>query len=501
MLNTRASGVLMHISSLPSGCGIGVMGDETKKFIRKIKDMGFSYWQVLPLNSPDSFGSPYASNAAFALSHMLISPDELKKSGLVSGSDVENSRYSGSPYTADYEFADKSHTELLQKAYKNINDDLRNEIEDFCRENRWCESYSLFMAAKEKFENKPWYEWNEKFARYENAVENSAELKERQDYYKFVQYIAFSQWREIKQYANEIGVKILGDMPIYVSTDSADVWSHRKLFEIDERTFTRKRVSGVPPDYFSADGQLWGNPLYDWAAMEKDNYRWWCDRIKASLKLFDTVRIDHFRAFASYWAVPADSETAKNGEWQKGPSMKLFNKIKEELGEVPIVAEDLGVFGEDVAELLEDTEFPGMRVIQFGFDPNGDSTHLPHNYPQNTIAYVGTHDNNTLLAWLWEATPAERKFALDYCGFDGENWGEGGFSSPSCRKIIETVWRSSAKLAVISYQDMCGFGSDARMNVPGRALGNWQFRTTDETINQIDSDYYKKINDLFRRTN
>lgn len=501
MLNTRASGVLMHITSLPSRYAVGVMGSETKRFIRKIKDMGFSYWQVLPLNSPDFYGSPYASNAAFAISHLLIDPDGLKALGLIGEGELERFAYKGSPYTADYEFADKSRTELLKIAYKNINDDIKNKIDLFCGENPWCESYSLFMSAKEKFNNKPWYLWDEKFACYEKALENSDELKESQNYYKFVQYIAFLQWREIKQYANENGVKILGDMPIYVSTDSADVWSNTELFQIDKRTFKRKKVSGVPPDYFSADGQLWGNPLYDWVAMQKDNYRWWCDRIKFSLKLFDTVRIDHFRAFASYWAVPAESQTAKNGEWQKGPGINLFNKIKEEIGEVPIVAEDLGVFGEDVIELLDDTQFPGMRVIQFGFDPGGDSTHLPHNYPLNTIAYVGTHDNNTLLGWLWEATPEEREFALRYCSFDGENWGEGGFYSQSCRKIIETVWRSSAKLAVISYQDMCGFGSDARMNVPGRASGNWQFRTTQETINQIDSDYYKKINDLFRRTN
>lgn len=501
MLNTRASGVLMHITSLPSKYGIGVMGEETKKFIRKIKDMGFSYWQVLPLCPTDFYGSPYASNAAFALSYLLIDPDTLKNDGYVTAADIERSVYFGSPYTADYEFAGKSRMELLKIAYSKINDDTREKVKQFCEENRWCESYSLFCAAKDAFDGKPWYEWDEKFARYEIAKENSAELKESQDFYKFIQYIAFSQWHGIKQYANENGVKILGDMPIYVSGDSADVWSNTELFEIDKRSFQRKRVSGVPPDYFSADGQLWGNPLYDWNAMEKDNYRWWRDRIKSSLKLFDTVRIDHFRAFASYWAIPATSETAKNGEWVDGPKMKLFNAIKDDIGEVPIVAEDLGVFGDDVVKLLKDTDFPGMRVIQFGFDPMGDSTHLPHNYPLNTVAYVGTHDNTTLLAWLWEATPEERKFALDYCGFSGENWGDGGFYSPSCRKIIETVWRSSAKIAMISFQDLCGFGSDARMNVPGRAFGNWQFRTTEDTVNQIDKDYYRHINDLFRRTN
>lgn len=499
MLNTRASGVLMAVSSLPSRYGIGVMGESAKRFVLKIKEMGFSYWQVLPLNPPDFHGSPYASDAAFAISYLLIDPDGLLNMGLVSNEDLERSVYYGSPYTADYEFAAKSRFELLKLAYKNMDDALRAKINAFCEEHPWCESYSLFEAAKEKFQGLPWYKWEEKFARYETAVQHREELRDLQDFYKFVQYIAFTQWREIKQFANELGVKILGDMPIYVSFDSVDVWSNRRLFELDDETFARKRVSGVPPDYFSEDGQLWGNPLYDWVAMEEDNYRWWCDRIHEALQLYDTVRIDHFRAFASYWAVPAESETAKNGVWETGPGEKLFRAIFNAFGEVPIVAEDLGTFGEDVVKLLADTKFPGMRVIQFGFDPDGDSTHLPHNYPQNCVAYVGTHDNTTLLAWLWEASERERAFALDYCGFAGDNWGEGGFRSPSCRKIIETVWRSSAKLAVIAYQDLCGFGSDARMNVPGRAVGNWQFRTTQEMISQIDTAYYQKINRLFKR--
>ena len=499
MLNTRASGVLMHLSSLPSRYAIGVMGDEAKRFIDKIAAMGFSYWQVLPLNPPDFYGSPYTSNAAFAISHMFISPDELVKSGLVSETDIERSIYYGSPYTADFEFAYNSRLELLKIAFGNINDETKGKIEAFKKENPWCEAYSLYCAAKDLNGNKPWYEWDKKYAYYENCLKNKKDIEASADFYCFVQYIAFSQWREIKLYANDHGVKILGDMPIYMSMDSVDVWSNRELFDIDYDDFSQKSVAGVPPDYFSADGQLWGNPLYNWKAMEKDGYKWWIARLKASLKLFDTVRIDHFRAFASYWAVPATEKTAKNGEWRKGPAMKLFDKVKDELGDLPIVAEDLGTFGEDVVKLLEDTQFPGMRVIQFGFDANVDSTHLPHNYPKNSIAYVGTHDNTTLLAWLWEASENDRRFALDYCGFKGDNWGEGGFYSPSCRAIIETVWRSPSLISIISFQDLCGFGSDARMNVPGRAFGNWQFRTTEDTINQIDESYFKKINHLFKR--
>ncbi|MEG2080353.1 MAG: 4-alpha-glucanotransferase [Oscillospiraceae bacterium] len=499
MFKNRASGVLMHITSLPSKYGIGVMGENAKYFIDKIKSMGFSVWQVLPLNPPNLFGSPYASNSAFAISHMLIDPEGLFKIGLISKEELENSVYPNSPYTTDYDFAYNKSLSLLRLAFKNINSDLKEKIENFCLTNEWVNAYSLYEALKEKNGGTPWFEWEEKYARYELLEKNDGELISLQNFYKFVQFIAFSQWQEIKNYANEKGVKILGDMPVYVSFDSCDVWSNRSLFEIDDKTFERKRVAGVPPDYFSADGQLWGNPLYDWNEMERTDFSWWCDRILASQKIFDMVRIDHFRAFASYWAVDSKSETAKTGEWLDGPKMKLFDAIGEKIKDYPIIAEDLGTFGEDVIELLENTKFPGMRVIQFGFDPMGDSTHLPHNYPQNSIAYVGTHDNATLLAWLWEATPAERRFALDYCGFEGENWGDGGFKSKSCRKIIETVWRSSAKIAIISFQDLCGFGGDARMNVPSRASGNWQFRTTNDTIEQIDSQYYKKINSLFRR--
>lgn len=499
MLNKRGCGILMHLSSLPSRFGIGVMGKETKSFIDKISYMGFSYWQVLPLNPPDFFGSPYTSNAVFAISHMFIDPDSLVKAGLVNQTDIERSVYYGSAYTADYEFAYNSRLELLRLAYQNVDNKIFKEIEKFKNEHPWCHAYSLFNALKEKNNNTPWYEWEEKYARYENCENDSDDLRQSANFYSFVQYIAFTQWNEIKDYATSKGVKIIGDMPIYVSMDSVDVWSNRRYFEIDDKDFSKKKVAGVPPDYFSQDGQLWGNPLYNWKEMKKNNYKWWTDRIKASSDLFDMVRIDHFRGFASYWAIPADSETAKDGKWLDGPQSDLFDIIKKELGDLPIIAEDLGVFGDDVIKLLKDTQFPGMRVIQFGFDPDCDSTHLPHNYPLNSVAYVGTHDNTTLLAWLWEATPQQRKFALDYCGFKGDNWGDGGFKSQSCRSIIETVWRSSSLLAIISFQDLCGFGSDARMNVPGRAFGNWQFRTTQETINQIDTEYYKHINYLFKR--
>lgn len=356
------------------------------------------------------------------------------------------------------------------------------------------------MALKEANGMKPWWRWEPEQARYETFMQKHRyDFEERSAFWRFVQYIFYSQWYDVKKYINSKGIAVIGDMPIYVSLDSADVWANRGMFLIDDKTLKPQKIAGVPPDYFSKDGQLWGNPLYDWKAMEKDGYSWWLDRIGSAISTYDVVRIDHFRAFASFWQVPAESETARIGEWAKGPGMKLFDKVFEKYPDTPIIAEDLGVFGDDVVKLLEDTGFPGMKVIQFGFDESSDSSHLPHNAVRNSVNYVGTHDNNTLLGWLWEANESSRRFALDYCGFKGENWGEGGYRSESCRAIIETVWKSVSNTAIISFQDLCGFGSDARMNIPGVADKNWRFRTTAETVDAVDTAYYKKINRIFKR--
>ena len=319
------------------------------------------------------------------------------------------------------------------------------------------------------------------------------------DFWKFTQYIFYANWGCIADYAHKKGVKIIGDMPIYVAMDSADVWSNPEMFQIDPDTLKARNVAGVPPDYFSADGQLWGNPLYDWDAMRNDGYEWWTDRLKTAMTLYDTVRIDHFRAFARYWSVPAEAETAKEGEWVNGPGKDFFDCVLQKVENASIIAEDLGEYDKSVVELLKATELPGMRIVQFGFS-EGDSTHMPHNYPENCIAYIGTHDNNTLLGWLWESDPETRRLALDYCGFDGDDWGRGGYNAPACRRIIETVWKSHAYLAMISFQDLCGFGCDARINIPGKPKNNWRYRASLQQISEFDKEYYKGINRLFRRT-
>ncbi len=494
----RSAGVLLHISSLNGPYGLGVMGKEARSFAEKISGMGFSCWQVLPLNPVDEKNSPYCSASAFAGNYVYIDPRGLVEQGLVEPWQAKENEYSGTVYTADFAFALEKRLSLLKAAYSNITPEIRAEVESFCKANEWVTDFALFMVCKEKNEGKVWWLWPSEYAMHENAVKKIDELKDEIGFWQFVQYEFYLQWGALKKHANSLGVKIIGDMPIYVNRDSADVWSHLDLFDINPTSLAPTQVAGVPPDYFSKDGQLWGNPLYNWDKMETEGYKWWLERISHSLKLYDKVRIDHFRAFASYWAVPADAETAKSGKWLNGPGMKLFDKVAQQVPDADIIAEDLGVFGEDVVRLLEDSGFPGMRVIQFGFDPYGDSTHLPHNYPKNTVAYVGTHDNNTLLGWLWEASEAERAYAMRYCGFSGD-WSAGGPQSASCRSVIETVWRSSAACAIVAFQDMCGFGSDARMNTPGVADGNWLFRAGDDALGYVDGEYFKQINHIYRR--
>ncbi len=490
----------MHISSLPGKYGIGVMGKDAAGFIDKLSEMDFRYWQVLPLNPVDPTGSPYCSFSAFAGNISLIDPYALYEKGLISEKTLKDNEYPDTIYSADYTFSYEKRLAALKEAFLNIDSSEKELIKLFTEQNKWVEDYAFFMALRDFYSQKPWWEWEDKHARYEKAQKEKEKFKEEIDFYIFTQYVFFTQWRRLKEYANSKSIFILGDMPIYVSRDSSDVWSERWLFEINEKSLAPTEVSGVPPDYFSEEGQLWGNPLYNWKKMEQENFAWWVKRLTAALKLYDRVRIDHFRAFASYWAVPAESKTAKTGKWIDGPGMKLFGEVKRQIPDADIIAEDLGTFGEDVIKLLEDTQFPGMRVIQFGFDPNGDSTHLPHNYPRNSIAYVGTHDNNTILGWLWEASEAERRYAMRYCCYGGSNWGEGGHRSGSCRAVIEAVWRSSADTAIVAVQDMCGFGADARMNTPGTSEKNWKVRFSDDALNAIDTAYFREINSVYRRT-
>ncbi len=473
----RNSGVLMHISSLFGNYSSGSFGREAKYFIDFLSDCGFSYWQVLPFCLVDQCNSPYKSYSAFGGNPYFVDLPSLHARGLITDSELEQSRQN-TPYVCEYDRLRKERTELLKRAASRVEN--RKVIEEYIAERQHLQKFCEFMALKNANGEKPWCEWT-----CHSADEDELFA------WEFIEYEFFTQWEDIRSYAHSRGVRIIGDIPIYVSHDSCDVWSNKEQYLLDGSGMPTA-VAGVPPDYFCADGQLWGNPLYDWQVMKSDNYKWWRDRIGHMAQMFDAVRIDHFRAIESYWAVPADAETAREGQWLKGPGMELINALKEAAGDTQIIAEDLGDITEEVRSLVEESGFPCMRVFQFGFLSPDDSVHRPHNYPYNSVAYTGTHDNNTLLGYLWELDSRLKESMLRYCGHSG-SW-ESGIGS-----IIRTVYASHSKLCIMPIQDLLGYGSDTRLNTPGRADGNWQYRITKEQLDSIDRVSFKNLNTLYSR--
>ncbi len=474
----RKSGVLMHISSLPGEYSIGSFGVQAKKFVDFIHDMGFSYWQVLPFCMIDECNSPYKSYSAFGGNPYFVDLDTLKSQGLLTDEELESQKQQ-TPYSCEYVRLYHTRVSILAKAAARAQN--KEEIEAFIEKDPYLEAFCRFMALKESNNQAAWYEWTTQT--YDESVLFT---------WKFIQFHFFTQWAEIKRYANERGVKIIGDVPIYVSLDSADVWSNQELFSLDENNRPRC-VAGVPPDYFAQDGQLWGNPIYNWDKMRETGYQWWQDRMQHMFDLFDTVRIDHFRGIESYWAVPGTAKTAREGEWKKGPGMDLILKIREIQGENEVIAEDLGDITPEVIQLVNDSGFPGMRVFQFAFMGGGDTPHLPHHYPNNTVAYTGTHDNNTLLGYLWELDEGTRRHMLEYCGYTDPNW-EAGYDA-----ILRTMFASHAGLLILPIQDLLGYGSDTRLNIPGKADGNWQYRVTEEQLSSVNREKFRKFNTLYKR--
>lgn len=497
----RSSGVLAHVSSLPSEFGIGSFGKETKKFIDMLSRTGCKYWQVLPFGPTDSFNSPYASISAFAGNPNFIDLEGLRDEGLLTESELLDQKYAN-PYTAAFEFLNIRRIPVLYKAYTRTDEAYKAKIIEFEAKNKhWLPDYALYMIIKEANMGKEWYDWDDEKLKYHDDEAVGMAREEYADtvmFMEFIQYVFFNQWKNIKDYANDNNVEIIGDLPMYVARQSSDVWSNRNLFDLAEDG-EPKCVAGVPPDYFSELGQKWGNPLYNWTKMKQTGYLWWMKRLESSFTMFDAVRIDHFRAFSAYWAVPFDAETAKEGEWRDGPGMDFFSIVKDKFGNGKIIAEDLGLIDEGVVKLIEDTGFPCMRVMQFGFLEDADNMHLPHNFPKNSVSYTGTHDNNTTLGWLWEAPPESRKHALDYCSFSGTDWAEGGWHSKSVRCIINALWQSPANLVIVPIQDLCGFGSDTKMNMPGVPNGNWAFRISDEHLNNIDTQWLTLLNKTYYR--
>ncbi len=492
---TRSSGVLLHPTSLPGEYGMGDIGPNAYKFVDFLATAKQKLWQVLPLG-PTGYGdSPYQCFSTFAGNPFLISFEKLCEEGLLNKKDAEP-KESFDDSKIDYGKVINYKNSVLRKAFENFEHKKDGEefakFEYFCeKHSSWLEDYSLFMSLKNKFNGRSWSEWDKDIKlRYSDAVskyrdELSGEIK----FQKFMQYVFFKQWYELKAYANSKEIKIIGDIPIYVAFDSSDTWSNPSAFYFDSEMNPIK-VAGVPPDYFSKTGQLWGNPLYNWQALKETGYKWWIDRIKAVHELVDIIRIDHFRGFAGYWAVQYGETTATNGEWEKGPGEDLFWAIKNALGELPILAEDLGFLTQDVHELRDKFNFPSMKILEFGFDSKEGSPYIPHMLTANAVVYTGTHDNDTIVGWYKKAIPDDKKLVRDYMNTDGKEvaW-----------DFIRAAWSSVAVICLAPLQDVLSLGSEARMNTPSVASGNWQWRFKWEDITPKIKTRLKDFTKLYGR--
>lgn len=478
----RVSGVLMHISSLPGSTGIGTLGKEAYKFIDFLKECGQTYWQILPLCPTGLGNSPYQSFSTFAGNPFFIDFDLLCERGLLTQKDYKDIDWGNNTDRVDFDKLTEHKIPVLEKAFSSFVPD--SDYNEFCEYNSyWLDDYSLYMALKNKFNDKPWNEWDTdiKLRKTERITELKIELQDTINFYKFIQFVFFVQWSDLKQYANKNGIKIIGDIPIYVAGDSADVWANPKQFLIDDDC-NPTEVAGCPPDAFTEDGQLWGNPLYNWDYMKNDGYFWWKKRIKHQSSLCDVIRIDHFRGFESFYCIPADSETAKTGEWRKGPGIDFFREINRSLGKIDIIAEDLGYLTPEVKKMLKQSKFPGMKVLQFAFDSADDGDYLLHNITKNSVVYAGTHDNDTIIGFMNNAPRKTKKRAIDYLRLtrvEGYNWG-----------MMKAVWSSNGDIAIVTMQDILGLGSEARMNFPSTTENNWEWRLnsdsiTDELIKKI----------------
>ncbi len=476
----RTSGILLHPTSLPGPFGSGDLGQSSYHFVEWLKTAGQSLWQMLPLCPAGMGNSPYMGLSAFAGNPLLIDLQDLANKGWVSPHELSSSSHFYA-HRVDFRQVNSFRMEKLRQAAITFFSSPKNNhhtlYEEFCEAKKsWLDDYALFMALNEHHGKKEWVTWDESLTkRKPDALKKAQkELSQEISFWKFLQWCFFFQWHALKKYANERGVHIVGDIPIFIAHQSADVWANPELFFLDAN-LRPTVVAGVPPDYFSETGQRWGNPLYRWDVMEEKKYSWWIERIKTTLELVDVLRIDHFRGFAEYWEIPASEKTAVHGRWVEGPRHKLFNAIKKKLGELPIIAEDLGLMTSDVIELRDAFNFPGMKILQFAFSDNPKNLFLPHNYVQNTVAYTGTHDNDTTQGWFHSATEKERDFAKRYFSSNGHeiHW-----------DMIHSLSQSVADIVIYPFQDILGLGTDARMNIPGKSGGNWEWRFVWKQVEQ-----------------
>ncbi len=494
-MKTRNAGVLLHISSLPGKWSIGDMGSDAYKFIDFLNESGLKYWQILPTGIVGAGNSPYQSISAFAGNPLFINIPRLVEMGFLSENDIKVKLKSSDK--TDFQKAEELKMPLLRKAFenfKNMDESSKWDCYSFCdSQSYWIDDYAIFKVLKDHFNGKPWYEWEQELKNYNyDEIENRrAQFGEEVYLTKFIQYLYFRQIRELKEYANKKSVKLIGDIPIFVSYDSADVWSKSYLFHLNENK-ERTVVAGVPPDYFSETGQLWGNPLYNWEAMKSDDYLWWRFRFESLMLQTDLIRLDHFRGFEAYWEIPAGEKTAINGNWVKGPSFHFFETLRKYFNDLPVIAEDLGVITNEVENLRDSFNFPGMKILQFAFGDSPQNPFLLHNHTYNSIVYTGTHDNSTTKGWYEDAKKNNRKIINDIKDYTVFN------EKTPVWSIIETAFSSVCKTAIIPMQDFLNLDDKSRMNTPGTTEDNWVWRMKKQP-DKVLSDKIRKSLGKFNR--
>lgn len=485
----------MHLSSLPTPYGIGTMGQSARNFVDFLKKAGQRYWQILPV-CPTSFGdSPYQSFSTFAGNPYFIDLDELREEGLLELSEYFDVDWESGPGTVNFGTLYDKRYPILKVAFKRFLDRKSDEFEKFCEEqNWWLDDYALFMTIKDANKGASWLEWDEGVKRRNPLAIQTVErqYKDEISFWKVSQYFFFKQWKVLRDYANDNGVSIIGDLPIYVALDSADVWSHPELFQLDEN-LQPISVAGCPPDGFSATGQLWGNPLFRWDVMKDDDYKWWIKRIGYACNIYNVLRLDHFRGFESYFSIPYGATDARNGHWEKGPGVELFKVMEAKIGKQNIIAEDLGFLTEPVKEMLEASGFPGMKVFELAFDSRDESSieYLPHNYTRHCVAYVGTHDNDTIQGWFTTASPEDVKYSQEYLGIDDLSNGHWD--------MMKALWATVADMTIVQAQDLFGLGSESRMNTPSTLGTNWLWRALPGSFDDELADKLCKYMKMYQR--
>ncbi len=488
-MKTRSSGILMPITALPDPYGIGTLGKGAYDFVDYLKLAGQHYWQMLPIGITSFGDSPYQSFSAFAGNPYWIDLETLKKEGLLIEEELQGA-LKPEGQRINYALLFRERYALLKKAHKRVDSVYEQEIALFVeQEKEWLKPFALFMTLKEAHGYRPWYQWAQPYKVAQEGELNAFALEhaETVSFWYFTQFCFFKHYHALKKYANTAGISLIGDIPIYVAEDSVELWLLSDMFKLDGR-HRSLTIAGCPPDAFSTTGQLWGNPIYNWPSMKEKGYPFWVKRLKQSLEVFDLLRIDHFRGFEAYWSIPSGESTAVNGQWIKGPGADLFHVLKKELGELPIIAEDLGFITKEVQVLRDAFDFPGMKVLQFAFDTREESDYLPHNYPENCVVYTGTHDNDTLQGWMLSADPLDVEHAKVYLKLDEEEGYHWGF--------IRGALSSVAKLAIVPMHDLLGLGSEARINIPSTIGGNWTWRIKPE---DLDENIATRLRELTKR--